>query len=155
MTRSETRSRPALSEADFEAAVDEAYDAVLALLVESESYLSKNLTERVDPPTINGLAVHDRAFVISQKMRITTRLSSAMAWLLMRRAVEAGEIAEDAPLAEAVDPFDNASCCLDTDAHADGRLSRKLRELLDRSYRLYVRVVEMDTAMRGDPALAH
>ena len=71
------------------------------------------------------------------------RLSQVMAWLLVRRAVTAGEIAEVDAVGEDY-RLGGHEVCLDSAMHADQNLPPKVRSLLDRSYRLYQRVARLD-----------
>lgn len=140
---------PPLKDAHFCRAVEDEYGRVFDLLVESKGYLARH------PRPAAAVPAEDRTFVIRQEMRITARLAAAMAWLMMARAVFAGEVQGDATALDIVDPFDLAGCCLDTQGHQDDRLPGRLRDLLKRSYLAYVKIVEMDSKVRGQLQVVH
>lgn len=124
--------------------IEAAYSETLDLLNESEAYILDRRERQK-----GHVNARDRVFIIRQEMRITTRLASAMAWLMMRRAVETGEVAAHDDLVDRCDPFHEAACCLGVDGMDDHRVCDKLSELLKKSYAMYARVIEMDTAFRG------
>ncbi|MEK9671798.1 MAG: DUF1465 family protein [Rhodospirillaceae bacterium] len=123
--------------------VDAAYGGVYRLLVDSEDYLSGGNNSR----PLHGLTPHEWMLVISQEMRITARLGSVLAWLMMVRTIDAGEVEDVRRSLGRVDPFDTAQCCMDTAAHRDRRLPDRLRDLLKESHRVYLKVVEMDVTL--------
>ncbi len=131
--------------------VEQTYDEVCFLLLESEDYLTSGPNSR---PT-RGLAANDRLFMINQEMRITARLGAALAWLMMARAIGSGEVLDRTTALDDVDPFELADCCLDVQAHRDTRLPNRLRDLLRQSHQLYLRVVEMDGLFRARAQAVH
>jgi regulator of CtrA degradation len=95
--------------------------------------------------------------VSCETMRLTARMAQIMSWLLMQRALFAGEVT----LAEASRPenrLGSADVCgvrgpwIDTDI----ALPDRLRELLDSSLDLYSRIARLDEMMglRAEAALA-
>lgn len=133
----------------FSRAIEAEYGRVFELLVESEGYMARR------PRPAAAVPAEHRTMVIRQEMRITARLAAAMAWLMMARAMTVGEVPENTELLGDVDPFDLAPCCLDTQGHQDDRLPRRLRDLLRRSYQAYVKIVEMDSQVRGHGQPVH
>lgn len=132
--------------------VNAAYDEVFHLLLEQEDYLTSGDNSR----PLQSLPAIERLFVINQEMRITARLGAALAWLLMVRAVTDGDAdASDVTALDHVDPFDLATCCLDTKAHRDHRLPDRLRDLLSQSHDIYLKIIEMDGQVRGATQTAH
>lgn len=83
-----------------------------------------------------------------EALRVTTRLSQILAWLLARRAVAEGEItAEEASLDEKW-RLGATDICRDRGGDAIKELPDTLHRMLDRSYRLYVRVARLDELVR-------
>ena len=66
------------------------YDEAMSLLVETRNYLS--FRQSVDGDRIEPL---DRLKLTREAFRLTSRLAQVMAWLMLRRAVVEGEIADD------------------------------------------------------------
>ena len=120
------------------------YDEALALLVEAREYNSVTKANRVDPLAI-GL-VHSLEI-----MRLTARLTHIMAWLLVQRAVHAGEITREQARDE---PFrlDGHGVCLDVGAEKSVAMPARLRGLLKRSRKLYQRIARLDQMVRRDRA---
>lgn len=77
-----------------------------------------------------------------EALRVTSRLTQVMAWLMARRAVQSGEMTP----AQARDEFwlSAQGVCLDTAHHDDAALPQGLRELMGRSHHLYVRISRLD-----------
>ncbi len=63
------------------------YDETMALLVASRDYLAN-----AQPADTTGLKPIERLRVNCEAMRLTTRLTQVMAWLLAQRAVHEGEL---------------------------------------------------------------
>lgn len=117
--------------------LDGTYREALALTREARDYVA--LQERRDraglPPELQLLAS-------CESLRLTARLTQVMAWLLLQRAVHAGEISPQ----EAREPhhrLGGREICQAAAAGAD-RLPPRLRELLGRSAELYQRVARLD-----------
>jgi len=118
-----------------------AYDETLDLLVEARNYLAYGgHRERRPADEIAGLRVSCEA------LRVTTRLTQVMAWLMMQRAVVGGEITADEALADH-NRLSGAKTCLDVAFGNDETLPRGLRSLMDRSFRLYVRIARLEAQM--------
>ncbi len=114
------------------------YDETMTLLVEARDYLSLG-----EPFERARLASSDRLKANCEAMRITSRLTQVMAWLLVQRAVAEGEMT----LVEAVQEphrLSGQAVCHVTDAFPETPLPNALRSLLDRSYALYIRVERLD-----------
>ncbi len=118
------------------------YDETMSLLLASRDYLAA-----AQPADAVGLKPIDRLRVNCEAMRLTTRLTQIMAWLLAQRAVFAGEIGR----AQAASPefrlAADAVCMAESDAAANV-LPTRLLELLDQSRRLYIRVARLDELSR-------
>jgi regulator of CtrA degradation len=118
------------------------YDETMSLLLASRDYLAT-----AQPGDAVGLKPIDRLRVNCEAMRLTTRLTQIMAWLLAQRAVFAGEMGR----AQAASPefrlAADSICMADSEAAANV-LPLRLQELLDQSRRLYVRVARLDELNR-------
>jgi regulator of CtrA degradation len=117
------------------------YDETIALLYEARNYVAA--TRRSGPteqPT-------DRLRVSCETMRLTARLTQIMAWLLGQKAVHAGEMTMEQLVDEHQPLLDVAVCMEDGETQAEG-LPAALRELLDRTHRLYIRVARLDEMVR-------
>jgi len=116
------------------------YGEAMSLLVEARDYLAHR-----EPIDRGALAVQDRLRCCSETMRLTSRLTQVMAWLLAQRAVYEGEIS----LERALDGH-SALAALDICMRdeATGKLPQRLASLLERSRRLYIRVARLDELAR-------
>lgn len=86
----------------------------------------------------------------SQEMtRVTMRLTSVMAWLMVRRAVYAGRIDED----KAADSYrlDGADVCLEQAPEVLANMPYYLNYLSARSHDVYTRIHRLDTMAYGAP----
>lgn len=131
--------------AEKPAFVNTLYDESFGLLVEARNYFQYSDTNqkatRSGPP-------HDRLFVNYQAMRLTSRMTQAMAWLLAQRAVQAGELTP-AQACGGSYSLGGEDICTDPDGHTDRRIPLPMRTLLDRSHSLYMRVWRLDQAARA------
>lgn len=114
------------------------YDETLSMIVEARNYMT-HAEPRVSLRRRGG---PDLRFSC-EALRVTSRLTQVMAWLMLQRAVLYGEIsAEEACLD--CNRLSGREVCLDTDSMEDDSLPDGLRSLLDRSYRLYQRVSRLE-----------
>ncbi|HET8727094.1 MAG TPA: DUF1465 family protein [Alphaproteobacteria bacterium] len=118
------------------------YDEALALLIEARNYIA--FQEAND---LRDLGPETRLLASQETMRITSRLTQIMAWMLCQRAVHAGEMSREKALS-AEFAIGGETVCLDDRWTTDERLPPAVRSLLDRSYRLYVRVRRLDEMLR-------
>jgi regulator of CtrA degradation len=118
------------------------YDETMSLLLASRDYLAS-----AQPADAIGLKPIDRLRVNCEAMRLTTRLTQIMAWLLAQRAVFAGEMGR---AQAASDEFRLAAdtVCMAESESAAHVLPGRLLELLDQSRRLYIRVARLDELSR-------
>jgi regulator of CtrA degradation len=86
----------------------------------------------------------------AESMRLTTRLMQVASWLLVQRAVREG----DMPAAEACQERYRLSEPASESPQADPDLPGSLLELLERSSRLYERVLHLDRRMYLEPTQA-
>lgn len=122
------------------------YDETMALLVEARNYVAYHdaVDQRNLPPQI-------RLQVSYETLRVTSRLTQVMAWLLAQKAVHAGELTMD-QLASEEYALSGGDICSDPSGPENEELPAGLRSLLDRSYRLYMRVVRLDEQVRRSVA---
>lgn len=117
------------------------YDEAMTLMVEARNYMSYvEERERRKVEAIAGLRMSCEA------MRVTSRLTQVMAWLMMQRAVHEGEIDVTAALAEP-NRLSGLEVCLDHTFGTDENLPTGLRSLLERSLRLYERIARLENQM--------
>ncbi|HEX2580978.1 MAG TPA: DUF1465 family protein [Dongiaceae bacterium] len=117
---------------------DPLMDQTIAMLEEARAYVAEEgPRERMDLSVEVGLSAS------VESMRVVSRLTQVMAWILTQRAVLHGEMTAD----EAKEPqqrLGGLELCMNNGAAADRRLPAKLRSLLTRSYELYCRVERLD-----------
>lgn len=120
--------------------IERTYDETLSLLIEARDYLSAAGAEQTG---------RDSLLWCSETMRLTTRLTQVMAWVLLRRAVANGELSED----EAVTPENRLAghgVCLPSIApESEAQLPAPLISLLSRSLSLYRRIDRLDRSLPG------
>ncbi|HSV28507.1 MAG TPA: DUF1465 family protein [Candidatus Omnitrophota bacterium] len=117
------------------------YDETMGLMIEARNYMAYVERRERERAGINaGLRMSCEA------MRVTSRLTQVMAWLMVRKAVEAGEIAPEDALAEE-HRLSGGTVCTDETFLGDEALPGGLRSLMDRSYRLYMRVARIEEQM--------
>ncbi len=80
---------------------------------------------------------------------MTTHLTNVMGWLLLQKAATTGEIEEQQPL-KPENRLGGREACMDYAGLADSDLPDRMRELLDRSHRVYIRVARLDDMMQGE-----
>ena len=122
------------------------YDETVHLLVSARDYIAY-----ADPASAPGLTPLDRLRLNCETMRLTARLSQIMAWLLVQKAVFAGEISRDEAQQERFKLSEDAICFEESDLTVQGLPSR-LRELLAHSRLLYMRVARLDDMARRPAA---
>lgn len=123
------------------------YDEAYGLLVEARDYLAHR-----EPQDRKALTADDRLVANCEAMRLTSRLTQVMAWLLLQKAVHAGEITRYEAAADH-NRLSGQSVCRARDAAERSELPKRLRNLLERSYRLYTRVERLDALVAGTASL--
>jgi regulator of CtrA degradation len=116
------------------------YGEAMSLLIEARDYLTHR-----EPIDRSALVAEDRLRVCSETMRLTSRLTQVMAWLLAQRAVYEGEISQDRAL-EGHGALAGVEICMRDEGTEN--LPQRLASLLDRSRRLYIRVARLDELAR-------
>jgi hypothetical protein len=123
------------------------FNETLGLLFDAHQYFQSRGTE--DQATIPE---HLKLSYSNEMTRVTMRLTSVMAWLMVRRAVYAGRIEEE----KASDTYrlDGAEICLDHVPETLAMMPYYLNYLSERSLGLYERVHRLDQLAYGK-ATAH
>ncbi|MBI3513931.1 MAG: DUF1465 family protein [Proteobacteria bacterium] len=117
---------------------DRTYRETMRLLVETRDYM------RFREPADRGAMPDDHRLAVNcEALRVTSRLTHIMAWLLIQKAVHAGEMtaaeaaAEDHRLA-------GQAVCRERIRAGGIAMPPMLELLLERSYQLYARVERLD-----------
>ena len=116
------------------------YDEALDLVKEARSYLA-------GPGQADARAMLAEASFVyaAESLRLTTRLTESMAWLLFQRALQEGEITLDEAQEEECH-LHNLEVCLPEEPTCDPEtLPEGLQSLLERSEQLFRRLVRLDT----------
>ncbi|MEQ9641229.1 MAG: DUF1465 family protein [Alphaproteobacteria bacterium] len=118
------------------------FDEALTLVRDSRDYIAQRGRDdsRALPPA-GGLAYS------VETMRLTTRMTHIMAWLLMQRAYAEGEY-EDAPVEAGAMRLGGADVCLGEPV-VEAELPSALAELMRRSERLFRRIQRLDDDLEG------
>ena len=118
----------------LESTYDEAYD----LLIETRDYIEHRI------PEVREHASPAYKMVLSvETMRLTTRLTQVMAWLLTQKAVYLEEMSPQQAARHAY-RLSGQKICLEPGRVDYEILPIQLRKLLERSYALYVRIDRLD-----------
>lgn len=125
--------------------INRLYDESFELLLEARNYFQYSPTAQALPA---ASAPRDRLFVNCQAMRLASRMTQSMAWLLAQRAVQAGEISPDEACAGNYS-LGGESICTEEDGIDDQRVPPSMQKLLRRSHSLYMRVLRLDQAARS------
>ncbi len=126
--------------------LDGTYEEALELTREARDYFAHQ-----ERPDSSKLAPTARLVTSCEAMRLTARLTQVMAWLLVQKAVHAGEMSRD-EAAEERFRLGGQKVCANADPVAGDYLPPRLAELLGQSHTLYTRVARLD-AMLGDGVL--
>jgi len=115
------------------------YDETLGLLIEARDYVASTLDNHRE-------TIDVRLAMSCETMRLTSRLTQIMAWLLVQRAVHSGEMSLSEALADE-HRLSGQNVCLTVETVFDVTLPKALQSLLDRSYRLYLRIQRLDLSL--------
>lgn len=118
------------------------YDEAMALLVEARTWIA-----HCEPRERSRLDPIERVRLSCETMRMTARLTQAMAWVMGQRAIHEGHMTADDLINRQI-ALGSLRICLDhAPATLDGMPSA-LVSLLDRSHRFYRRLARLDDQMR-------
>jgi len=124
---------------------DNTYEEALRLTREARDYVA--FQEKRDKLALQPL---DQLAASCESMRVTARLTQVMAWLLVQKAVNLGEMSRE----DAAKPdmrLAGQTICGLTEPHLTESLPPRLRELLDKSHQLYSRVERLDALLDAHP----
>src|SRR5271170_725762 len=117
---------------------DRTYRETMSLLLETRDYM------RFREPVDRRAMPDDQRLVVNcEALRLTSRLTHIMAWLLIQKAVHAGEITP-AEAASEDHRLAGQSVCRERTTLGDISMPPALATLLERSYHLYTRVERLD-----------
>mgnify|MGYP001185797102 FL=1 len=114
------------------------YDEAFELTVEARDYVADGL--QIDRELA---AFYERSYFDSEALRLTTRLSQVMAWLMVQCAVHAGEIDIDEAREDAR-RLGGREVCFDNDSDILDNFPPRFRNLMERSFKLYQRIARLD-----------
>lgn len=117
------------------------YEEALALTRRARDYLATR--EPLDRRELEPAA---QLVSSCESMRLTARLTHCMAWLMVQRAVEAGELSREEAAEESLRLGENAICEMENEAAREA-LPDGLAGLLDDSLALYRRVARLDAML--------
>ena len=120
--------------------IDALYNEAMVLADEARSYFDE--AGRDDRDTLDPLI---RVSFSCESLKVTTRLMHVIAWVMIQRAVEAGEV----PLSTALDPRHRLGPATVTDAALLAQLPTRARTMIEASTDLHRRVALFDRA-QGD-----
>ena len=117
--------------------IDTLYGEAMLLADEARSYFDE--AGRDDRDALDPLL---RVSFSCESLKVTTRLMHVIAWVMIQRAVEAGEV----PAATALDPRHRLGPAPVTDATLLAQLPSRARDLIEASTDLHRRVALFDIA---------
>lgn len=123
---------------DSVAFFDRTYDEALELAEAARDYIAEQAPSdkvQLDPDT--------RLAASCEEMRLTARMTQVIAWLMMQRAVHAGEISREEAAAEE-NRLGGQETCLAEPVVPDATLPPRLTNLLQQTRALYERVQRLD-----------
>jgi regulator of CtrA degradation len=127
---------------------DRTFDEGMALVEETARYLDGPGREES-----RGLPRSAALLYAGESMRVTTRLMQAASWLLIQRAVHEGEMCAEDAAGERY-RLGSKEICFGGRTENVELLPDALRDLLDRSERLYRRIARLEEAILGTRASA-
>ncbi len=116
-----------------------AYNEALDLLSEAHTYISYR--QALDE---SKMSPRQRLLMSYETMRLTARLTQIMAWLMMQRAIQHGDMDRDDA---GFDPAIEVSAdilALDERETEEAELPRGLRYLMEKSHALYTRIQRLE-----------
>ncbi len=126
------------------ALIEALYGSALVMADEARAWF--DAAARAEPaatPPLSADAAARRIALSCESLRLTTRLMHMIAWLLMQRAIAAGEV----PAAAALQADNRLGPSPAIDAASLDRLPDTARQLVCASERLYQRAARLETAM--------
>ena len=127
---------------------DRTYDEAMALIREARDYFAERQRQPASPTRAAVELVTS-----CESMRLTARLTQIMAWLLVQKAVHAGELGRD----DAIKPehrLGGRHVCEVEGPWSELGLPQRLQTLLERSLNLYNRIARLDDMAAGAASAA-
>lgn len=131
----------------FKSPLDKTFDEGVALTLEARNYIAFH--EQSDRKNMN---LPDCLHIGYHHTRVSARLIQVMTWLLAMKAVQSGEITREQFQAPAF-ALGGGPECVDASGPELAGLPVGLKNLLERTYNLYMRVRRLDEQVRGQPRL--
>ncbi len=122
---------------------DNTFEEALALAREARNYIVYQ-----DAVAVAKLEPAARLVVSCESMRVTARIWQIVAWLLVQKAVHAGELSRD-QATQAPYRLAGQRVCAVNELIADEKIPLRLAELLERSHSLYTRVERLDAMLES------
>jgi regulator of CtrA degradation len=125
---------------------DSTFDEALALTREARDYLAYH-----EDADLSQLSPVGRMAASCESMRMTARMTQVIAWLLVQKAVHAGDLTRE----EASQPkyrLAGQEICDDVEPLAVEPLPDRLAELLSRSHQMYQRIARLDAMFDSQQA---
>lgn len=119
------------------------FNETLSLLFDAHHYFQSRGAEEQ-----SAITPMDRPVYAAEMSRITMRLTSVMAWIMVRKAVFSGKLDEE--LAGERYRLDAADFCLTPKPHVIDNLPYYIGYLSDKSRELYERVHRLDSLAYGE-----
>jgi regulator of CtrA degradation len=127
----------------FHSPVERMYNEAYSLLLETRNYMTY-----IAPQLRSEMAPEDRLFVTYQSTRLTSRLLEMMSWLMAQKAIHGGEMTREQAREQGF-TISNDDVCRFDEAEQSNILPEGLRSLLERSERLYSRLLRLDINNEG------
>ena len=125
--------------------IEDAYQDTLSLMTELRDYLTAFQASKGDDTD-----VQTRTRVIAEISTITRNLTEGMAWLLVQKAVAAGEITQEDAHARSAGMLERADEAADPPALDAKALPMEVRSYIDRTRRLHDQIHKLrDMTDRG------
>lgn len=125
--------------------IDSLYTEAMVLGDEARGYFDESCRT-----TRDALGPLERVQFSVEALKITTRIMHILSWLLTQRAVDAGEIAPEAAMADA----HRIGAPIDSDPAVVAALPDEARALAEGSIELFRRVQRLDASLDADDAPA-
>jgi len=127
---------------------DRTYDEAMALIREARDFFAERQRQPASPTRAAVELVTS-----CESMRLTARLTQIMAWLLVQKAIHAGELSRD----DAIKPehrLGGRHICEVEGPWSELGLPQRLQTLLERSLNLYSRIARLDDMAAGAASAA-
>ncbi len=120
------------------------YGDALDLAEQARAYMAG--TVKAERTVLDGRAT---MHATAEMFRLSARITQMIAWMLVQRAVEQGEISADQAGSDEY-RLGSRDTCLKRDRQTIDRLPPALEDLMTRSEQLYIRVARLDDMLARD-----